>query len=126
MVRELERISKQMRGAPWTAHVRGARLRHKYTHARLLIAGRHVEVINCGCEIVAETCCFFSDVRLECLPCGRIFIGNGSYLNCNAEVVAGAQVHIGRDCKIAWDVLIMDTDQHGIGSQEARARPVGW
>ena len=124
MVRQLERVRKRMRSAPLTAHVRGAWLRHRFTRAGLLIAGRHVEVINRGGEIVAENCCFFSDVRLECLPGGRIFIGNGTYLNRNTEVVAGAQVHIGRDCRIAWDVVIMDTDQHGIDGSPPIAKPV--
>jgi acetyltransferase-like isoleucine patch superfamily enzyme len=124
MAPALERIRKRARSAPLLAHLRGAWLRHRFTHAGLLIAGRHIEVINRGGEIVVENCCFFSGVRLECLPGGRIFIGNGTYLNRNTEIIAGAQTHIGRDCKIAWDVVIMDTDQHGIGNQEARALPV--
>jgi acetyltransferase-like isoleucine patch superfamily enzyme len=120
----LRRLKKRMNSAPLMAHVRGVWLRRKFTRAGLLIAGRSVTVINRGGEIVAENCCFFSGVRLECLPGGRIFIGNGTYLNRNTEIIAGAQTRIGRDCKIAWDVVIMDTDQHGIGDQGAIARPV--
>jgi acetyltransferase-like isoleucine patch superfamily enzyme len=81
-------------------------------------------VTNHGGEIVAENCAFFAGVRLECLPGGHIFLGNGTYLNRRTEIISAAEVHIGRDCKIAWDVVIMDTDQHGIGDQPATARPV--
>ena len=83
-----------------------------------------ITVINRGGEIAVENCGFFPRVRLECLPGGRIFISNGTYLNRNAEVISAAQVHIGRDCKIGWDVIIMDTDQHGTGEQPPSARPI--
>ena len=80
-------------------------------------------VLNRDGEIVVENCAFFGGVRLECLQGGRIFIGNGTYLNRNTEVIAAEQVHIGQDCKIAWDVVIMDTDQHGASAQPI-PRPV--
>jgi acetyltransferase-like isoleucine patch superfamily enzyme len=124
MDERLRRIKKRMNSAPLMAHLRGAWLRRKFTCAGLLIAGRSVTVINRGGEIVVENCSFFSGVRLECLPGGRIFISSGTYLNRNTEIIAGAQTHIGRDCKITWDVVIMDTDQHGIGDQSAIAPPV--
>ena len=81
------------------------------------------EHVNRDGEIVVENCAFFGGVRLECLQGGRIFIGNGTYLNRNTEVIAAEQVHIGQDCKIAWDVVIMDTDQHGASAQPI-PRPV--
>src|SRR4051812_8021775 len=65
--------------------------------------GGRIEVANCG---------LFPGVRLECWPGARIQIGNGTYLNRNVEIVAAQSVAIGRDCKIARDVMIMDTDQH--------------
>lgn len=51
-------------------------------------------------------------------------IGKGTYLNRNTEIVAATSVVIGADCKIARDVLIMDTDQHPIGSQALVNKPV--
>ncbi|MBF6591797.1 MAG: acyltransferase [Ktedonobacterales bacterium] len=83
-----------------------------------------VRVTNHGGEIVAEHCAFYPGVRLECFRGGRIFLGTGTYLNRNTEIIAAQEVRIGRDCKIAWDVVIMDTDQHGIGAAPAATRPV--
>jgi acetyltransferase-like isoleucine patch superfamily enzyme len=59
-------------------------------------------------------------------------IGSGTYLNCNTEIVAFRSVVLGRGCKIARDVIIMDSDQHALpGSDEVVSRPVeigdrGW
>jgi acetyltransferase-like isoleucine patch superfamily enzyme len=63
-------------------------------------------------------------VRLECWQGGFIRIGNGTYLNRNTEVVAATSVSIGRDCKIARDVIIMDTDQHALPGAELEAAPI--
>lgn len=81
-------------------------------------------VENRGGTVEAENCAFFSGVRLECWPGARISIGNGTYLNRNTEVVAARSVTIGRDCKIARDVIIMDTDQHELPGTVIVARPV--
>ena len=126
----LERVRRRLKDAPLAAYVRGAFLRRKFTRAGLLTvwSGRpRVRIINRGGEIIAENCGFFPGVRLECLPGGKIFIGNGTYLNRNTEIISECLVHLGRDCKIAWDVVIMDTDQHGMlgGSGTPRAVFIG-
>jgi acetyltransferase-like isoleucine patch superfamily enzyme len=110
-----------------TDHLRGALLRRKFTRAGIIVVppGRpRVRVKNRGGQIVCGNCCFFPGVRLECLPGGHITIGNGTYLNRNTEVISASEVRIGRDCQISWDVVIMDTDQHGIGNRPAITRPV--
>jgi acetyltransferase-like isoleucine patch superfamily enzyme len=121
------RILKRLRMAPPSAHLRGWLLRRKFARAGLLLVmpGQPgVTVTNRGGQLIAENCTFFPGVRLECFPGARIVIGNGTYLNRNTEIIAATEVRIGRDCKIAWDVVIMDTDQHGIGQQPAATRPV--
>ncbi len=101
-------------------HLAGLWVRRHFSHAGVILASGGFPlpaVVNHG-EIEVENCCFFSGVRLECWPGAAIRIGNGTYLNRNCEVVAGKSVTIGRDCKLARDVIIMDTDQHevpGIG-----------
>lgn len=77
--------------------------------------GGYIEVGNCG---------FFPGVRLECWQGATIKIGKGTYVNRNTEIVAARSVVIGRDCMIAREVLIMDTDQHPIGSQGLASKPV--
>ncbi len=121
------KVRHQLQVAPLSAYVRGVWLRRKFTRAGLVAVqpGRPgVRIINRGGQIVCENVAFFPGVRIECLRGGHIFIGNGTYLNRNTEIIAAAEVRIGRDCKIAWDVVIMDTDQHGIGNRPAVARPV--
>lgn len=81
------------------------------------------EVQNYGGRIEVENCAFFSGVRLECWPGATIRIGNGTYLNRGAEIVAAEAVTIGRDCKIGRDVIVMDTDQHPVQGAP-RAEPV--
>jgi acetyltransferase-like isoleucine patch superfamily enzyme len=76
------------------------------------------KVRNHGGEIHTENVQFYSGVRLEVEPGGRIEIGNGTYLNRNTLVHANKLVRIGRVCKIAWDVVIIDTDMHSIPGKE--------
>jgi acetyltransferase-like isoleucine patch superfamily enzyme len=122
MTSRVGKIRSWLAKAPLSSHLRGIWLRRKFSQAGALIAHGTVTVINRG-EIVADNCAFFPGVRLECLQGGRIVIGNGTYLNRNTEVISAAEVHIGQDCKIAWDVVIMDTDQHGATAQPI-PRPV--
>ena len=105
----------------------GAWVRRRFTRAGLLVqvpGWPLTRVINRGGRIEAANCTFFPGVRLECWRDARIVIGNGTYLNRNAEIVAAREVSIGKDCMIAWDVVIMDTDQHAIGGAPLIAKPV--
>ncbi len=81
-------------------------------------------IVNKGGRIDVASCGFFPGVRIECWKGARVSIGKGTYLNRNTEIVAAESVTIGMDCKIARDVLIMDTDQHAIGAEPLVNRPV--
>jgi acetyltransferase-like isoleucine patch superfamily enzyme len=82
------------------------------------------KVINLGGSIAIGNCGLFPGVRIECWKGAVVEIGNGTYLNRNTEIVAAVLVRIGRDCKIARDVLIMDTDQHPVSSAPLVHAPV--
>ena len=100
-------------------------LARRFTSAGLTIATRGFPkptVVNRGGTIETGNCAFFPGVRLEVLPGGRITIGDGTYLNRRTEVISAREVSIGRDCRIAWDVVIMDTDQHEIDGIDRSAR----
>jgi acetyltransferase-like isoleucine patch superfamily enzyme len=79
---------------------------------------------NRGGRIEIENAALYSGVRLECGPGALISIGKGTYLNRGVEVVAAQSVSIGRDCKIARDVIIMDTDQHELPGRGLGVKPV--
>jgi acetyltransferase-like isoleucine patch superfamily enzyme len=51
-------------------------------------------------------------------------VGNGTYLNRGVEIVAAQSVSIGQNCKVARDVIIMDTDQHELPGHGLLVAPV--
>jgi len=73
------------------------------------------KIVNAGGYVELGNCALYPGVRIECWQGATIKVGKGTYLNRNTEVVAATSVVIGRDCKVARDVLIMDTDQHPVG-----------
>jgi acetyltransferase-like isoleucine patch superfamily enzyme len=122
----IQRVRRRLEKAGVVAHLLGLWLRCHFQRAGIVtvMGGLPLpEVHNLG-RIEVENCAFYSGVRLECWPGGLITIGNGTYLNRGAEIVAAREVSIGRDCKIARDVIIMDTDQHALPSGELVAKPV--
>lgn len=125
-VRLAARVRQRLRKASIASHLRGMWLRRQFSRAGIVVVtpGRPgVRVKNQG-TIEVENVTFFSGVRLECWRGARIVIGNGTYLNRNTEIIAGSEVRIGRDCMIAWDVVIMDTDQHGIRGAAPLAKKI--
>ncbi|MAO64159.1 MAG: acetyltransferase [Balneola sp.] len=75
------------------------------------------KVIHKGGTLVAGNCQFYSGVRIELGARATLLIGNGSYLNRNTLIVCEDRVEIGENCKIAWDVIIMDSDLHPINDK---------
>jgi acetyltransferase-like isoleucine patch superfamily enzyme len=123
----MEKVRIRLWLAPPSAYLRGWLLRRSFTKGGIIAAmpGRPRPcVINRGGQILVENCSFFPGVRLEVWKGARIVIGNGTYLNRNTEIIAQQEVRIGRDCKIAWDVIIMDTDVHGLDGKPPVAQPV--
>jgi acetyltransferase-like isoleucine patch superfamily enzyme len=109
------------------SHLLGLWLRTRFQKSGLLVVRGgwpFPSVENYGGSIEVGNCGFFPGVRLECWRGARICIGTGTYLNRNTEIVAAQEVTIGRDCKIARDVLIMDTDQHALPGAELVIKPV--
>jgi acetyltransferase-like isoleucine patch superfamily enzyme len=108
-------------------HLRGLWLRRRFQRAGIIAVragGPFPKVENAGGTIKVENCAFFPGVRLEVWRGATLEIGNGTYLNRNVEIVSARSVTIGRDCMIARDVLIMDTDQHALPGAEVMTRPV--
>jgi acetyltransferase-like isoleucine patch superfamily enzyme len=83
-----------------------------------------LRVRNLGGSLEAGNCLFYPGVRLEVGKGARLSIGTGTYINRNTEIIAWNDVSIGRECKIGWDVLIMDTDQHPLPGMKLINRPV--
>ena len=124
----LTRFFERLReGVPLSAFARGLFLRRHFRLAGLILAlpgGPMPTVINSGGDIEIESCSFESGVRLELHENATLFIGKGTYLNRNVQIVVAESVWIGRGVKIGWDTVIMDTDLHGHSGQPAQSKPV--
>lgn len=121
-----QRTRRRLRKSSIREHLLGLWLRRHFQRAGLVVVRGWFpfpSVENRG-HIEVENCAFFAGVRLECRSGATLRIGNGTYLNRNTEVVAGQSVTIGRDCKIARDVIIMDTDQHPLPGGDLNTDPV--
>jgi len=123
----LFRIRRRLYKYSLWEHLRGAWFARRLTrHGIVVVSGGSPAptVINKGGTIVTGNCQFYSGVRMEAGKDAVIRIGNGTYLNRNTLIVSNRSVEIGADCRISWDVVIMDTDQHEIPGHESGDQPV--
>jgi acetyltransferase-like isoleucine patch superfamily enzyme len=75
-------------------------------------------------RLEASSCTLWAGVRIEIGQQGFLEIGKGTYLNRNTRVVCHDRVTIGAGCKIASDVIIMDTDEHHVPGGGPLTSPV--
>ena len=54
----------------------------------------------------------------------RLVIGDGTYVTCDALIVAASSIRIGAGCAISWGVQILDTSFHRIGGDPTGPQPV--
>jgi len=121
------RVRKRLKRHSFTDHVRGLFLARKFTKAGIIVVSSGFpmpKVINNGGKIYVENCQFYSGVRFEVGKQAILRIGKGTYLNRNTVVIANKLVDIGRDCRISWDVVIMDSDLHALPGKEYDPKPV--
>lgn len=121
------RVRKRLSKHSIREHLAGLWFSRKFTNHGILVVTEtrpFPKVINNGGTITAENCQFYSGVRIEIRNNGNLFIGNGTYINRNTLIVVEEDVSIGRDCKIAWDVIIMDSDLHPLNSETVKHDPV--
>jgi acetyltransferase-like isoleucine patch superfamily enzyme len=124
LLRLFERLGE---GVPLSAFWRGVWLRRHFRATGLILSlpgGPMPKVINKGGEINIESCSFEPGVRIEISAGAELFIGKGTYINRNVQVIVAESVHIGGGVKIGWDTIIMDTDLHGHSGQPTKTRPV--
>jgi acetyltransferase-like isoleucine patch superfamily enzyme len=108
-------------------HLRGLWLARRMTrHGIIVVTGGRPspKIFNKGGKIIVDNCQFYEGVRLEVGKDALLKIGNGTYLNRNTLIVAEERVEIGKDCRIAWDVIIMDSDLHPKEGKTMRNKPV--
>ncbi len=117
----VQRASTRLRKYTILEHLRGAWFARSLTrHGIVVVSGGRPspQVINHGGQIVTQNCQFFSGVRLEVFRNATITIGNGTYVNRNSLIISVGSVTIGADCRIAWDVVVMDSDLHPVDEHD--------
>ncbi len=122
-----QRLIARLKKYPINEYIAGFLFSGKFDEKGVLVYsdGRpYPKVIHKGGSLVAGNCQFYSGVRLEIGKNGRLDIGNGSYLNRNTLIICEKKIDIGKNCKIAWDVVIMDSDLHPINSEPIVNKPV--
>jgi acetyltransferase-like isoleucine patch superfamily enzyme len=125
-VRTLQRVRRRLDKTGLLAHLLGLWLRRHFQRAGIVavVPGLPLPAVQNLGRIEVENCAFYPGVRIECWKDALIRIGNGTYLNRGVEIVAASRIVIGRDCKIARDVIIMDSDQHPLPAGGLVAKPV--
>lgn len=74
--------------------------------------------ISLGRVFIAAGC------RLWAHKGGALSIGDGTVLDAGVEIIAWTGVTIGVGCYLGWDVLVMDTDLHGVAGRPPVNKPV--
>lgn len=123
----MQRIRQRLAKYSLWEHLLGLWFSRNFTqHGIIVVTGRQPfpKVINRGGDIYVGNCQFYEGVRFEIGKKAVLQIGNGTYLNRNTVVVAQKRVDIGKDCLIAWDVVIMDSDLHPIAGKIMEDKPV--
>lgn len=67
---------------------------------------------------------FFKPIEIFVGKGARLEFGDRVFVNQGARIVATLDVYIGSDCHIGDEVVIMDSDFHGVGSHATKQAPV--
>ncbi len=49
---------------------------------------------------------------------GHLTLGNGFNMTAESTIVCAKDIHFGDDCRLSWDILVMDTDEHPLYDKE--------
>jgi acetyltransferase-like isoleucine patch superfamily enzyme len=123
----IKRIRERFEKYSIWEHLRGLWFSRKFDeHGIIVVSGGAPRpiILNRGGTIVAGSCQFYSGVRIEVGKGAKLRIGTGTYLNRNTFILTNASVDIGSYCRISWDVIIMDSDQHEIPGKPSGDKPV--
>ena len=110
----------------WSHWLRKDAARHGVDMSRVVLgAGRPSPLVkNEGGSMTLGRVFLAAGTRLWAHKGGTLAIGDGTVLDAGVEVIAWSRVTVGRGCYLGWDVLVMDTDLHGIGDRPLVNKPV--
>jgi acetyltransferase-like isoleucine patch superfamily enzyme len=121
------RVQQRLKRHSLIDHVKGFWVSRKFTESGIVVVSGGFpfpKVLNNGGKIYVENIQLYSGVRIEVGNGAVLKIGNGTYINRNTLIITNNLVEIGKNCKIAWDVVIMDSDLHALPGREIENKPV--
>lgn len=98
----------------WPAVFKGLWLKRRF-HGRYVVCEGGwplPKVVNSGGVVHSGGCSLWNGTRLEVGRGAQLSIGRGTYINRQSLIICRDRVTIGRNCRISWDVIIMDSDEH--------------
>ncbi len=63
-------------------------------------------------------------VELYCMPGGVLTLRDACFLNQGVHLACSQSIEIGEQCLLADEVLVMDSDFHGVAGGETKSAPV--
>jgi acetyltransferase-like isoleucine patch superfamily enzyme len=123
----IKRVRERFEKYSLWEHLQGLWFARKFDkHGIIVVSGGSPRpvILNRGGTIIAGSCQFYSGVRIEVGKGATLNIGDGTYLNRNTFILTNASVEIGSYCRISWDVVIMDSDQHEIPGKPSGDKPI--
>ena len=126
-ISNFERLKHRLKKYSLSEHLSGLWFSRELTKSGITVTSGGFplpKVVNKGGQIITGNCQFYSGVLLEVGKKGTLEIGTGTYINRNSTIVAFDRVTIGKECMIAWNVSIMDSEMHPVISEELVNKPV--
>jgi acetyltransferase-like isoleucine patch superfamily enzyme len=75
-------------------------------------------------RLEASVCVLSPGVRIDVARGATLVIGKGAYLNQGVRIVCHDRIEIGAGCRIAYDAIIADSDEHMTQSGRPMMAPV--
>jgi acetyltransferase-like isoleucine patch superfamily enzyme len=102
------------------------RLRNCAKVGRFVTVRGSLQVEGQGTIIVGDRVKIWSHIGITQLSVGKnaeLIIGDNTFINTGVIVSVRSKVHIGKNCQIANQVIIMDNDFHGVEDRDRPEKP---
>jgi len=93
---------------------------------RLVTVRGHPRIEGSGDIILGDRVKIWSHVSKTHISVGKgstLSIGAGTFINCGTVISVRYGVSIGKNCQIATQVVVMDSDFHGVSDRETVEKP---
>lgn len=117
---------RALRRYPLGSILMGTIAARNFTESGLVLCvqgGPRPRIKNNG-RLTTTICWLATGVHIEVGIGGNLDIGGGTYINRGATIVCADQVSIGKNVRVSYDVVIMDTDEHPVPGAGPLTAPI--